>query len=62
MKPAILLASPTIRRRLQARRAVRVLRSLPADGLSPVDRAFLGLALEIFSKDEKGRTLSCSER
>ncbi len=57
MKPAILLASPIIRRRLTARKMARALKSLSSESLSPIDQAFLRLAREIFSRDEQGRTL-----
>ncbi len=58
MKPAILLASPIVRKRLAARKTMRALKSLDVKALSPVDRAFLRLALEVFSKDERGKALA----
>lgn len=61
MKPAILLASPIIRRRLAARKALHALKMLDAEALSPVDQAFLRLAMEVFSKDEQGKILAHAE-
>ncbi len=61
MKPAIFLANPVIRKRLNARGALRVLRSVRSEALSPADQGFLKLAMEVFAKDAQGRSLTSSE-